>query len=271
MTYMQLPPFTNNLILGAYRNDEQRRVPVVWRWSEHNALAVAGKGGSGKTTGTAFWLAQWAAQGVRFLLYDPHKSQKESLHAQTTQFLAPLQILPTADTVDEALEYIDFWWLLGLHRLRKQESAFPIVFVFDEFTSFVLSGGERTKRAIKRLLDSINQYRKVQMRVVLIGQTWGQALRAITSLRDSISSAVVFRSSYNDVRKFVPNDQLAKMSNQLATGTAITTIDYDRVIHVTRLNATDQLIAAQRASALSARYPVPLPFLRRNEQYVTLV
>ncbi len=185
--------------------------------------------------------------------------------------LAPLQILPTADTVDEALEYIDFWWLLGLHRLRKQEPAFPIVFVFDEFTSFVLSGGERTKLAIKRLLDSINQYRKVQMRVVLIGQTWGQALRAITSLRDSISSAVVFRSSYNDVRKFVPNDQLAKMSNQLATGTAITTIDYDRVIHVTRLNATDQLIAAQRASALSARYPVPLPFLRRNEQYLTLV
>lgn len=268
---MQLPAYTNNLILGAYRNDEKERIPVVWRWKEHNALAVAGKGGSGKTTGTAFWLAQWAAQGVRFLLYDPHKSQKESLHVQTAQFLAPLQLLPTADTVDEACEYIDFWWLLGLYRLRKQEPSFPIVFVFDEFTSFVLSGGERTKNAIKRLLDSINQYRKVHMRVVLIGQTWGQALRAVTSLRDSISSAVVFRSSYNDVRKFVPNDQLAKMANQLATGTALTTIDYDHVIHVTRLTATDQLIAAQRASVLTSRHPVSSPFLNRNEQYLSLV
>lgn len=264
---MRTPPtkYTNNLILGAYR-DGDKRVPLVWRWAEHNALAVAGKGGSGKTTATVYWIAQWVSQGVRVVLYDPHKSQRESLHAQVAQMIAPLQLLPTGETIDDAIEYIAWWWLLGARRIAKQEPSFPIVFVLDEFTNFVISGGEKVKQSIKLLLDSINQYRKVNMRIVFIGQTWGQALRMVTSLRDAISSAVVFRSSYNDVRKFVPNDQLAKLSNQLATGTAYTSLDYERIIHIPRLVATDHLIAAQRGGVLAQRHPVPVPFVRPGEQ-----
>lgn len=258
--------YTNNIILGTYL--EQKRSPAVWRWAEHNAIAVAGKAGSGKTTAIAFWLAQLASQGVRFIVYDPHAVQKESLFAQVSQFITPLSLLPVAQTVDEVYEYVDFWWVLGKARIENREPAFPLVFVFEEFTSYVLSASERSKKTIRKMLDSANQYRKVNMRTLFAGQSWGQALRAVTSLRDSISFAVVFRSSYNDARKFLFSEAQAREAIQLPTGVAFTTLDTERKIHIAKLNATDRLVAAQRAAKLAERIPTPYPFLRKNEVYL---
>jgi len=233
--------YTYNIILGANIDSE----PVVWKWAYENALAVAGKGGSGKTTSSAYWLSQLAAQGVRFLMCDPHMAHKESLYAQT-DFMHDALLKQCAGTHEQTMEYIQLFHSIGAKRITNEETNhYPLMLVIDEFTSFVINYSA-AKSAVVTLLDSLNQLRKCQMKVMLLGQTWGQALKTISSMRDALSSTVVLRSSYNDAAKFCASSQTARDAMLLTPGEGFY---QDEKIWIPQVTSTGKLIVTRRVHA----------------------
>lgn len=234
--------YNYNLILGV----DSESTPVVWHWEQNNALALIGKGGSGKTTNAAYWMSQWACQGVRFLLADPHMEDKQSLYAYT-EHLHEALIMPCVKENDDILEYVRYISALGKQRMDTQVDHFPLVLVIDEFTSFVITG-DHTQAAATLLLNTVNQYRKVGIRVMLLGQTWGQAVRQVSGLRDAISSSVIHKSSINDAKKFVSFDATAKQANLLTPGKAYYE---DEMIWIPRLTGTSKMVAQKRVRSFN--------------------
>jgi len=229
--------YTYNIVLGVNRDGE----PIVWKWDYENSLAIVGKGGSGKTTASIYWMSQLACQGVRFIMCDPHADHKESLYAQSTFFHNAL-LMPIAKTYPEIMERIKYVNELGMRRIRNEEQDhFPVVLLADEFTSFLLNYTD-AKSAIMSLLDSVNQFRKVNIRLVAISQTWAQAIRMASGLRDSISSAVVLKSSFNDASKFCAMSQTAKEASLLIVGQGFY---LDERIWIPRVTSTDKLLVSQ--------------------------
>jgi len=225
--------YTYNVLLGLNRASE----PIAWIWDHANALAVIGKGGSGKTTNASYWLSQLACQGVRFLMADPHMDNKESLYANT-KHLHEAFIAPCVKEYKDITKAIDTYHALGHERINNRAEHFPLVFVIDEFTSYLLSS-EDTKHAALKLLDSANQYRKVGLRLMLIGQSWGDAVKKASSLRDAISDSVVLRSAYNNALKFCSFAATAKEANVLPVGRGYF---MDEMIWIPRLTGTDKLV-----------------------------
>lgn len=229
--------YNYNIILGV---DEESN-PVTWYWKTNNALAIIGKGGSGKTFNSAYWMTQWACQGVRFLLADPHMVNKQSLYAYT-EHIRDAFIMPCVSEYDTIMEYIRYIDKLGKKRIDSNNNEYPLVFVIDEFTSFVIKSDE-TRLAAKLLLNSVNQYRKADIRLMLIGQTWGDAVKVTSGLRDAISSSVIHKAAFNDANKFTAFPTTAKQANLLVQGQAYYE---DEMIWIPMMTGTSKLIAKQR-------------------------
>ena len=257
--------YTYNILLGV----NQDREPMVWNWKSENALAIVGKGGSGKTTAAIYWMAQLAAQGVRFLLVDPHRENKESLYQQT-HFMHDAFIKPCVHTYEDAALYIEYIQTLGKQRIDMiipEEDHYPLVLVIDEFTSFIINYAG-AKQSVLQMLDSINQFRKVRLRLMLIGQSWGQAVRVVSGLRDAISSVVVLRSSFNDAQKFTSFAATAKEAALLKPGEGYY---LDEKIYIPRITTTGKLTVTQRIKKFEPKDSVDLPqgVLYQNEHLLT--
>jgi len=233
--------YTYNVILGVNQEGES----IVWNWKQANALAVVGKGGSGKTTNVAYWLSQLACQGVRFIMADPHMENDESLF-RATEHLHDALITPCVKTYPEITKAIDMYHALGHARINNRAEHFPLVFVIDEYTSYLLSS-EDTKHAALKLLDSANQYRKVGLRLILIGQSWGAAVKKAANVRDAISDSVVLRSAYNNAVKFCAFASTAKEASLLPVGQGYY---QDEMIWIPRMTGTDKLVTQNRIRAL---------------------
>lgn len=231
--------YNYNIILGV-DSDSQ---PIVWGWEHANAIAVVGKGGSGKTTNAAYWLSQLACQGVRILMADPHMESKQSLYA-FTEHMRPSFIAPCVKSNEDIMSYIEYIHDLGSKRINNEAPTYPLILVIDEFTTFVLNSDE-TKQAALKLLDSVNQYRKADIRVMLLGQTWGAAVQKISGLRDAISDAIIHKASANDARKFCSFESTAKEAKLLVPGQAYYN---DEMIYIPRLTSTSKLVTAQRVA-----------------------
>lgn len=234
--------YTNNILIGVNQDAE----PLTWVWEHSNGLAVIGKGGSGKTTGAAYWLSQLACQGVRFLMADPHMTNKQSLFAQT-EHLQKALLMPCVSEYKDITRYITYFHELGHKRIHNEAEHFPLMFVIDEFTSYILNSDD-TKQAALKLLDSVNQYRKVNLRLFLIGQTWGQAVKVISGLRDAISDAIVLKSSVNDARKFCAFEATAKEAKLLEPGKGYFN---DEMVWIPRLTGTSKLVTQKRVETFN--------------------
>jgi len=230
--------YTRNVLLGARQDKEL----VYWMWEYENALAIIGKGGSGKTTATLYWISQLAAMGTRFVMCDPHANHKESLYAQS-DFMHKTFLLPCAIEYDEILHHIQYVHALGTARVKGiEQNHFPVVLVIDEFTSFILNYPE-AKLAVTNLLDSINQFRKVNVRLFAISQTWTQAIKIASGLRDAISSSIVLKSSFNDASKFCSTLQVAREASTLTPGVAYY---LDEKLWIPKITSTSKLAVSKK-------------------------
>ena len=120
----------------------------------------------------------------------------------------------------------------------------PLVLVIDEFTSYLINYPQ-AKETVLTLLDSVNQLRKAQCRILLIGQTWGQAVKLVSGLRDALSSSVILKSSANDARKFCAFETTAKEATNLVPGTAFY---QDERLWIPRATSTWKLVVSQRVA-----------------------
>lgn len=230
--------WTCNALIGV----TAQRCPQFLIWKNFNALAVVGQGGSGKTMSSVYWLSQWAIQGVRFLICDPHAQNDESLNAYT-QHLHGALVAPVVSQYQDTTRYIRQIHELGKRRIDNVERDHsPVVLVIDEFTSYVINSGDEGKKAIVQLLDSINQYRKVNIRALFIGQTWGAAVQKVSSLRDSISNALVLKSAENNAKKFCALPQQVKNARNLKPGQGYFGEEH---IYIPRVNDKDRALVRE--------------------------
>ena len=177
---------TPQLIVG-YRNDQW----ISISWKENNGGLVAGQSGSGKSQTAAFYLIQYALQGVKLILcdYDSPDGDEETL-SERVSFLQESFYLPPAKTTEEIVARLRS--LSKEYELRKKDPTrrFPLLFVIDEVSAFFQSlddgdyGYSPSSFARELLL-----FRKVGIRAMIIGQEWSsnfsksarEALRPIRS------------------------------------------------------------------------------------------
>ena len=177
---------TPQLIVG-YRDDQWMSLP----WKENNGVLVAGQSGSGKSQTAAFYLIQYALQGVKLILcdYDSPDGDEETL-SERVSFLQESFYLPPAKTTEEIVARLRS--LSKEYELRKKDPTrrFPLLFVIDEVSAFFQSlddgdyGYSPSSFARELLL-----FRKVGIRAMIIGQEWSsnfsksarEALRPIRS------------------------------------------------------------------------------------------
>ena len=177
---------TPQLIVG-YRDDQWMSLS----WKENNGLLVAGQSGSGKSQTAAFYLIQYALQGVKLILcdYDSPDGDEETL-SERVSFLQESFYLPPAKTTEEIVARLRS--LSKEYELRKKDPTrrFPLLFVIDEVSAFFQSlddgdyGYSPSSFARELLL-----FRKVGIRAMIIGQEWSsnfsksarEALRPIRS------------------------------------------------------------------------------------------
>lgn len=227
--------FTKNLIVGLRYDNEVS----VWRWDNSAAIAVIGTTGSGKTENTAYWLTQLACQGVRLAICDPHHKDKQSLTAKT-QHLRQAYLEEPITEYSQYEPFVRSIYELGKARLDDPTlERYPIMVAIDEFTSYILQTKGAAKTTVTLLNDAVNQYRKVDIRFILIGQQFGEAVRITSNLRDAISSAFILKCSHNDSARFT--------NKLVTTGLQPGQVLYeDQVCLVPRLTATDRLVATDR-------------------------
>lgn len=186
---------TPQLIVG-YQNSNTTNTAtenqwVSISWKENNGLLVAGQSGSGKSQTAAFYLIQYALQGVKLILcdYDSPDGDEETL-SERVSFLQESFYLPPAKTTEEIVARLRS--LSKEYELRKKDPTrrFPLLFVIDEVSAFFQSlddgdyGYSPSSFARELLL-----FRKVGIRAMIIGQEWSsnfsksarEALRPIRS------------------------------------------------------------------------------------------
>lgn len=231
--------YNQNLLVGITPQKELKWI----QWNTFNALAVVGAGGSGKTTAAVYWLSQWAIQGVRFFICDPHMDTDEGLCAQVDHLQGAFLDKCVRD-YDDITKRIARVHTIGEQRIRGEipkDQHYPMMLVIDEFTSFIINSPTAKKAAVT-LLDATNQYRKVNIRLLVIGQTWGAAVQTTAGLREAISDCVVFKSQENNASKFcLPTT--ARKAKTLKVGQAFF---QDELTYIPRVNDTDKLFTAER-------------------------
>lgn len=244
-----------DIVIGKSPNGKE-----LLRWKLFNALAICGMGGSGKTLSAAYWLTQYYMQNVRIVLADPHAAHHESLFANTQHIKLSM---PCVDKYEDITTRIQEMYDLGKRRIDNTEhDHYPIMFVIDEFASYVVSSADARKSVIV-LLNAINQFRKVNIRMMLISQSWASAIR-VAGLRDAISDSVVLRSARNNAIKFC-SASMANVANQLRPGMGIFA---DTIVRFPMLTATDKLVASEFRQKMLA----PLrdfAFYDKDEQPIT--
>lgn len=187
---------TPQLIVGYQNSNSNSNTPIndQWvsiSWKENNGLLVAGQSGSGKSQTAAFYLIQYALQGVKLILcdYDSPDGDEETL-SERVSFLQESFYLPPAKTTEEIVARLRS--LSKEYELRKKDPTrrFPLLFVIDEVSAFFQSlddgdyGYSPSSFARELLL-----FRKVGIRAMIIGQEWSsnfsksarEALRPIRS------------------------------------------------------------------------------------------
>lgn len=187
---------TPQLIVGYQNNSNTTNTAtenqwVSISWKENNGLLVAGQSGSGKSQTAAFYLIQYALQGVKLILcdYDSPDGDEETL-SERVSFLQESFYLPPAKTTEEIVARLRS--LSKEYELRKKDPTrrFPLLFVIDEVSAFFQSlddgdyGYSPSSFARELLL-----FRKVGIRAMIIGQEWSsnfsksarEALRPIRS------------------------------------------------------------------------------------------
>ena len=185
---------TPQLIVGYQNTNTATATENQWvsiSWKENNGLLVAGQSGSGKSQTAAFYLIQYALQGVKLILcdYDSPDGDEETL-SERVSFLQESFYLPPAKTTEEIVARLRS--LSKEYELRKKDPTrrFPLLFVIDEVSAFFQSlddgdyGYSPSSFARELLL-----FRKVGIRAMIIGQEWSsnfsksarEALRPIRS------------------------------------------------------------------------------------------
>jgi hypothetical protein len=176
-------------------------------------IAIMGASRSGKSATTRFLLAQLAmmpgADSVGIVLCDPHGGAHPDSLQVSCAALRPAYLLEPAIDRDEIAKTIAMVGAIAARRLSQPPPYAPLVLVIDEFTSLMLGGGEYATKLENALIGITDQYAKVGVRVLLLGQKWNAHLTGGTALRHGIQSVITHAIKAEQARFLLDMDSAA--------------------------------------------------------------
>lgn len=196
--------------------------PVNLEWGQAGVYAVAGRSGSGKTSLVRFLLAQAAMVGIKLVVCDPHASSEQSLAASCESLKAAFLCEP-ASSNEDILDTIHMVDEIGRKRIDGEDKSIaPILLVIDEFSSIMLNS-ENAKEISKLLVNMANEYRKVGIQALLIGQSWKHDMSGGTTLRSALGGSIVMNIQPPEAAFLTTDEKTAKKAgvNKLQKGEAI--------------------------------------------------
>lgn len=183
------------------------------------SIAVAGASQFGKSSFVRFAMAQLALMPgptpIAIVLCDPHGKINERSLAVSCAALEPALATPPALDRDDILATIHRVVQLGQARLDGTEPIRSrMVLVIDEVTSLMDQRGEYSAELAQLLRRFGNEFGKVAMNVIMIGQSWNADLAGGTALRNSIQSLVIYGIKQQQAR-FLLNPDEARQAELL--------------------------------------------------------
>lgn len=182
----------------------------IFKWDYSAGMLIAGNPGTGKSQTATFYITQFAAKGAKIILgeYSAYSMKGEGL-VDRSAHIRPAYYLPPAQTGDMLVEYIEQYKELADIRLDpvkgKTVDHFPIVFVIDEFSALMLDYQKQIP--IEKLRSMSMTMRKVNMRMIIIGQSWAMLGRQVPQLRAMLDQTIIHRLAKNNAEIFVRGSQ----------------------------------------------------------------
>lgn len=187
-----------------------RKTWRIFKWDYSAGMLIAGNPGTGKSQTAAFYITQFAAKGAKIILgeYSAYSMNGEGL-VDRSAHIRPAFYLPPAQTGDDLVDYIDRYKELADIRLDpikgKTVEHFPIVFVIDEFSALMLDYQKQIP--IEKLRSMSMTMRKVNMRMMIIGQSWAMLGRQVPQLRAMFDQVIIHRLAKNNAEIFARGNE----------------------------------------------------------------
>jgi hypothetical protein len=185
--------------------------PFYIEWDAFSVMAIAGNSGSGKTTTARLMLCQLVLNQVDIIVADPHgynlnQSLTSAIKPLEHMFLVPIAI-DKQDRID-ALRYV--YKQLEIRLQQKEKTHKKLTLVFDELTAhFIECSPQEIAEQERMLLRLANEGRRLNIRVLLIGQNWKQDFTGSRSVRSSINAVIFHRIAEDEIKLFAPSASTA--------------------------------------------------------------
>lgn len=199
--------------------------PFYIEWDSFSVMAIVGASGSGKTSTARLMLCQLLLNDIDIMICDPHGYiENQSL----THSIKPLQqflLQPIAIDKDSRIRAIRHAGMeFNKRKNNPAASKRKFVLIIDELTAhFMECDSSEVHEQEQILLAIANQARKVNMRIILIGQNWKQDYIGSRSVRSSINAIIFHRINGDEVKLLSENTPatIRRQITQLKQGYAI--------------------------------------------------
>lgn len=231
--------------------------PFYIEWDSFSVMAIAGNSGSGKTNTARFMLCQLLLTGVDIIVADPHGYIGTQSLTSSVKPLEHLFLQPIAIEKSKRLELIRMAGKeFTLRKNNQKNSNRKFVLIIDELTAhFLECTQEEINEQQKILLSIANEARKVNMRIILIGQNWRHDFIGSRSVRSSINAVIFHRISGDEVKLLVETvpASVRRDITQLAAGYACiySTTNYFDVVKIPYISLDDITLFARK---IESRY-----------------
>ena len=223
----QVPTLAEQVARGETRPDEAESIlgydsqgPRRGPWNKLHSFFVVGGSGSGKSSTVSYYAALAVLHRARLLVIDPDAEEEESLTRRLAP-LAPFFLAPVGDSPEKAAR------VLSIARQELESpSAYPVVWITDEFTTIVRDGmyGGRWAKVAQQLIPLIEEYaqrgRKRRRTAIVIGQIVKATRTGGTEVRASMTATFVHRIKPQQARMILDADE-AEQCEYLEPGEAL--------------------------------------------------
>ena len=169
-------------------------------------VAIPGMSGSGKTSTARFLVAQLLLDNTETIICDPHGHIENESLGHSIEPLEKYLYRSIARDHDEIIRIFREIRTEFDTRIRTGTKEPRIAVFLDETPDFFSRCGAHEMKEIGDLFVSlVNQARKVNIRVFLLGQNWKKDYIGARSIRSSINTVLFHTLSEDETKLFIPS------------------------------------------------------------------
>jgi hypothetical protein len=252
------PILKPTIALGSFRQGEKEYWSVL-HWADTNGMIVAGQSGSGKSQTVSWLLNQYAYWGVKIIVCDYNSPQgEEETLIERIKHLEGAYWLPPARDIDSILSHLDALHMEYLLRLEDPTRRYPLLLVLDEMSAFLFAmKRKKDNQTIANLTQGLLVYRKLGIRVILVGQEW--STKAVTpefrTIRSSFRTVLIHTLDPSNLDLLIssPSTSLTQTIRTLPVGKILVG---DTILSVPLLSNDEKLRAVEKIQQYNNHTPI---------------